>query len=392
MSKVVVKKVKQGSAEDNKEIADMFNQMLGASEFVNIKVCYPKFKQIIHHADHIAKLAETIITTNLLNVYSGQNAKQELADFISSLNSAIAEFSIDLSDEQINSPSKEVNELFTAKYNDFKKSQTARNIISICNKLVPHKSDFEQNNINFLLNMPGDLIPYPGTSLDFRQLAVNVYSREDIRDRISQLIFEILAATYKQSLGFYKVITSPDIDVGEFSRVILKNIGNLKKQIPRCDAAFKKIENSIELLQNNFGNYYKDFLQTKNQTIILEEFIIDVSKSTQSTGEETRQFMTIVNHYKKLAKDHINDPKLKMVFDKISEQFDNLAGGNDENIKAAEQQERGGNETKDKPNQKESAAAVPDKYQEEREKNKDKSVDELAREIENMGGRKKKNK
>ena len=81
---------------------------------------------------------------------------------------------------------------------------------------------------------------------------------------------------FNTTYDIYQIITSPDIDISEFSDIIVDSIKQARKMIPRANKAFKKIEESVELLKDNFQNYYKDFITTKNPTIIIENFILDV--------------------------------------------------------------------------------------------------------------------
>ena len=40
---------------------------------------------------------------------------------------------------------------------------------------------------------------------------------------------------------------------------ILDNLDNFRKEIPRCDRAFDKIEEALRTLENNFNNYYDNY-------------------------------------------------------------------------------------------------------------------------------------
>ena len=119
----------------------------------------------------------------------------------------------------------------------------------------------------------------------------------------------------------YDTITSPDVDVKKFSKVIISSIAKVKKRIPRCEKAFEKIEQSVGLLEGNFDGYYKDFVQSKNPSTIIESFVIDVSQSGGSDPQTTRQFRKIINYYRKATQGKIKDPKMKKIFDMLSANF-----------------------------------------------------------------------
>ena len=131
---------------------------------------------------------------------------------------------------------------------------------------------------------------------------------------------------YKTSYEIYEIITSPDIDISKFSDIIIQSIQQAKKMIPRANRAFRKIEESVALLKNNFQNYYKDFISTKNPTIILENFILDCSKEN---GEDVdlelaRQFKRIVMFYQKKSQGKIKDPRINQLFEMLNKNFDML--------------------------------------------------------------------
>jgi hypothetical protein len=81
------------------------------------------------------------------------------------------------------------------------------------------------------------------------------------------------------------------------------------------------------LLKENFGDYYRDFISTKDSTIMMQNFIIDVSKKTDSDPQVTRQFRQIISYYRELAQQQIQNPKVKMLFDKVNESFQQLERG-----------------------------------------------------------------
>ncbi len=131
---------------------------------------------------------------------------------------------------------------------------------------------------------------------------------------------------FKTTYDIYEIVTSPDIDISKFSDIIIQSIQQAKKMIPRANRAFRKIEDSVELLKNNFQGYYKDFISTKNPTIILENFILDCSKENGDDVdiELARQFKKIVMFYQKKSQGKIKDPRVNQLFDMLNKNFDML--------------------------------------------------------------------
>src|SRR5690606_16079398 len=115
-----------------------------------------------------------------------------------------------------------------------------------------------------------------------------------------QYLMVVLHKLYAIGHDVYEAVSAPDVNVNDFVEVIMGSIGDVQKHIPRCDAAFKKIIESVDLLKGNFGDYYKDFTASGNPTIIMENFVVDVSKNTKSSPAVTAQFRRIIAHYRKL--------------------------------------------------------------------------------------------
>jgi len=97
----------------------------------------------------------------------------------------------------------------------------------------------------------------------------------------------------------------------------------VRKQIPRCDDAFNKIESSIGLLKGNFDRYYKDFVQSGNPGVIIEQFVGDVAKSAEADRKITRQFRQIITFYRKKIQsvNPKDNPQIPKIFGMIEEDF-----------------------------------------------------------------------
>jgi len=163
--------------------------------------------------------------------------------------------------------------------------------------------------------------PLPDLSrVNFKQMYVD--DRLDPGDR--EFILVVLHKMYVISHDVYEAVSAPDIDVDEFVEVIMSSIGEVKKQIPRCDGAFQKIIESVDLLKGNFSGYYKDYVASSNPTIIMENFVIDVSKNTQASPTVTAQFRRIISHYRKLASQQATNPKLQSLFAQVDANFAEL--------------------------------------------------------------------
>ena len=135
----------------------------------------------------------------------------------------------------------------------------------------------------------------------------------------------ILLKVYSFTIEIYNVVRTPDIDVDQFIEIITSSITEIQKrpELNRCSKAFNKIKESVLLLKTNFNDYYRDFVETQDNTIIMQNFILDVSKNTKADLELTRQFRKIISYYREQAQKSggQNNEKINMIFDKISETF-----------------------------------------------------------------------
>jgi Ca2+-binding EF-hand superfamily protein len=161
--------------------------------------------------------------------------------------------------------------------------------------------------------------------MNFKHLIVSFADDE----KLTQYVLIWLRLIYLKCSDCYQVATSPDIDVEKFSEVLVNSIKDIRKHIPRCDKAFDKIEESVKLLQNNFDGYYKDFIQSQNPGIIIENFVLDVAQDSNSDAQTTLQFRKIISFYKEhMKKSNVKDPKIQKLFEMLGQNLDVLESKN----------------------------------------------------------------
>mgnify|MGYP000468662943 CR=1 FL=1 len=211
-------------------------------------------------------------------------------------------------------------------YLQLKEHKVIKDCIHICKNLIIYKKYIENNDNlsdNFIKSSKThELVIFPFCNFDIKF----IYTIVKIDDSIKKYLLIFMNMLFNTSYDIYQIITSPDIDISNFSDIIVDSIKQAKKMIPRANKAFRKIEESVELLKDNFQNYYKDFITTKNPTIIIENFILDVSK--ENTGELdldlARQFKKIVMFYQKKSQGKIKDPRINQLFEMLNKNFDML--------------------------------------------------------------------
>lgn len=362
------------STIQNKDVLEMFQGVLGSGEGaeLNIEIVYPKYRKIVEHCDRFMRLLEALRDSAVMGNFVAEN--EHLANYVGTLREeAAALFSapdfaalhppkaIDQMADKLaeySAVTREEYEAFAAAYGEIKEANLVNTIIVTCKNLVDHKKSLEDpKNLKdrFLTRSAGlSFNPLPDLpAMNFKQVYIS--DRLSAPDR--QFVLMVLHKLYVISHDVYDAMSSPDIDVDEFVQVIMASLGDVKKHIPRCDEAFDKIADSVKLLKGNFGGYYKDFVASNNPTIIMENFVLDVSKSTNSSPRVTAQFRKIISHYRKLASQQAHNPKLRTLFQQVDKNFQEL----EKSSRAADDNEEESSESEaegDLPSAAEDAAAV----------------------------------
>ena len=314
--RVRTKKISRVSSDDTNILNDMFAQMTGA-ENADPDVIIPKYVNL----------------NKLINKYVKMyKAMLNFTEFIKSFNEYIDEFSKisifienleKLYDNTISteSLSKMSAQDINDRYKKIKSENEIQSIIVTSGNLGKYKryiEDKEKLSDDFIKREPGlSMTPLKFTGLDLKLL----WCSDKLTKMAKNYLLGILSNTYLIGHEIYTIITSPDIDIKKFSKILIDNIDNMKKQIPRCDKAFDIIANSVTLLENKFDTYYKTSVEASNPSIIIESFIVDVSVSQKTNATITMQFKKIIMFMKKQTANN-KDPRVAKLFSILNNQFD----------------------------------------------------------------------
>jgi hypothetical protein len=350
------------------ELINMFNQMVGASD-PDPEIVLPKYECIMKNLEETVLILEAFVKSPFAMAFQLDfnkgfldcreflaRSRKELEELVLKENDKI------LTAEDLNelnqNPQKMTQALANMNlrfkvtglkdvYIRLKDSQiikeiiiTTRNLKNILSmekqRSLSQVHDLEQRaslSSNFILKADGDFIVLLSfSSLDFKQIYLHTLMTEEY----SNYILFVLFLLYKKFLIIVKELVSPDIDVNKFSEILIDNIEEIRKHIPRCDKAFNKIRQSVDLLKTNFGEYYKDFISSQNPGIIIEHFVLDVSASSTEDPVTTRQFRDIIKFYRDHMQNRIKDPKINKIFQMVSQNLDILE---DKEKKTAEKTE-----------------------------------------------------
>ena len=331
------------STLENKDVLDMFHGVIG-TDGASISITHPKYLEIETQVIRFIKILEALYIWPILVLFP--DFKDNLDFYNFSLHKQLAESFIapDLEPflkEDLNIEKDALEKLmasfrdyskippfeanrFSEIYTEIKKCNIVNTIIITCKNLIPYKKsleDIKELKDKFLTKSGGiNFAALNGVVFNFK----HIYIDDRLTAENREFLLTILHKLYIIGYDTYNILSSPDIDVGEFVTVIMSSIQDVKKHIPRCDQAFNKIAESVDLLKGNFGGYYKDYVSSNNPTIIMENFVLDVSKNTKASPTLTSQFRKIISHYRKMASQQANNPKLKTLFQQVDKNFQEL--------------------------------------------------------------------
>jgi hypothetical protein len=322
MSKIKVKELKKTLGDVN--ISSLFEEMVGAKD-ADKQIILPKFIIIRNAIRQVYRVLMQLATfgplkTDFPEIASSLLEIEKYADCIKESTC----ISVDIDDQEelyVDLSKEDMNIL----YKKLKENPYVKKLIVLCGELDRYKNNFnDQANLkeNFVNQEPGlSFCIFSFSTLDLKLLWCN----SKMKSLIKKYIVTILNNLYKSTHLIYKTITSPDIDIDQFTEILLESITQLKKQpaLSRCNRAFKRIEQSVELLKNNFDSYYRESVASENPDSLITSFISDVS--TQGGGDLalTREFRTIIAYMSKVSQSNgkNKDPEVKKIFAMLNKNF-----------------------------------------------------------------------
>lgn len=353
MSKVITRKIERKSDIDISELNTLYNQMIGIDKGdpIIIKEKYIKLNEHINFylklLDKFSKNEKNFLIQAFPEITTGMNEinkyVQDFRLFFNPLcnNDEIVNDDPILESDDLHTQimkqmkyEEKINAVITEKYKKIKESAEVKGIIifgGILNKYKKYIGNVNELNYSFIRNYIGpEFLIFPFSSLNIKL----IYNSEDMSPnkilsvestsyKINNYILLMLHKIYDKTTEIYKIISSPDIDAKKFGKILIQALTEIKQKIPRCNEAFKIIENSIGLFENNFGSYYKDFVMSKNPNVIIESFIVDIAESNTNNPNVKRQFAEIMKFFQKalLQNGNKKDPMVEKLFEKLQNNF-----------------------------------------------------------------------
>jgi len=323
------------SGLDQEELMHMFQQLTGDPSKLDPEIVQDKYDRLKHAIQRCNKLMRKFkeaildrLTTKIGQDPLFDSQVRNLVDYLDRADAYI--------DEQVDSSN------LIPIYQVLKESFVIEEYLKVCKALRAGEDCIkDRTNLSdtFIKRAVGDdLVIFEFCKINFKHLfshilSENIPDKKELSDAKTYILltFNML---YITTQDIYNIVSSPDVDIDKLSELIVQAIGAAKKQIPRCDKAFRLIENSVDLLKNGMSGYYKDFVASGNPTVIFENFINDLSGDLHIDTQTMGQFKRIIFHFRKRAESMPQaNAKLNGVFgtlDKIMSMMDEKPSKHDQ--------------------------------------------------------------
>jgi hypothetical protein len=149
--------------------------------------------------------------------------------------------------------------------------------------------------INSLTDMKIELFSF--STLDAKMIYNSKVVDPEEKELFDHYCFAIYTKLAKYAKDILDIIVQPNINIGMFSGLVIANLATFRKEIPRCDQAFDKIEQTLTTLEKNFPRYYKEYIRFRDPTLILENFLKDICAETDNDPKLIFQLKKIINYF-----------------------------------------------------------------------------------------------
>lgn len=322
MSKVKIKQIKK--AVGDVDLSGMFEEMMGIKD-AETEIIIPKFVSVRNTVRHICRVLKQFSTFAILRndfpeISAGLDDVKKFVD--ETVETTYLKHDHDEKETQYANVGKEdINNL----YRKLKENMCVKRLVILCSVLDKYKINFNDPaklRENFVNQEPGlSFKVFDFSCLDLKILWAN----PKLNTIVKRYILSVLASLYKHTLALYNTITSPDVDIEKFTKLLLSSIGELRKQpeLHRCKLAFERIEKSVELLKGNFSNYYRESIKSRNPDSLVTSFISDVANQGGANARLTREFRQIIQYMHKISQKsgRSKDPQVQKIFAMLNSNF-----------------------------------------------------------------------
>lgn len=310
---------------DQGQLLEMFQQLTGDPSKLDPDIIKEKYERLKNDITRCNKLLLKFKQAILDRLHTKINVDPFFTHEVKELEAFVTRV------EQYMDVDVESNNNLVHIYQALKDSFVVEEYLKICKSLSAGEDNIKDRcnlSDNFIRRaVCEELYIFDFAKINFKHLFSHILEENfpdpDEFTGCKQYILVMFNMLYITTQDIYSIVTSPDVDVDKLSDLIIKAITTAKKQIPRCDKAFRLIENSVDLLKNGMNTYYKDFVASGNPAIIFENFINDISEDLNIDTQTLGQFKRIIFHFRKKANSMPKkDPKIDGVFSTLDKIMD----------------------------------------------------------------------
>ena len=307
--------VSSGSDIDQTELLEMFQQLTGDPSKLDPEIVKDKYQRLKNNIQRCNKLVLKFKEAILDRLHTKKGVDPFFDHEVKNIESFVKQVEeyLDVGD----------NDNIVHIYQALKDSFAVEEYLKVCKALRRGEDCIKDRcslSDKFIKRSVGEeFFVFDFAKINFKHLFSHIleenFPEEDELSGCKQYILVMCNMLYITTQDIYAIVTSPDVDIDKLSELIIKAITAAKKQIPRCDKAFRLIENSVDMLKNGMSMYYKDFVASGNPAIIFENFINDISNDLHIDTTTLAQFKKIIFHFRKQANSMPKkNPKLEGVF------------------------------------------------------------------------------
>jgi len=311
MSRVKVIK-KTNKSEDAKELSDLFNQLSDSADS-DPEILVPMTTKLIN------AVYQSLLVLKIINEFglivsefpALELSNEMLTKFLKKSEEETKIKSKSTEEKMAGLDSKEINTIFRK----LRDSETVKKLTVTGGILQKFKKEIEADDSSFIKSEL-EFKPFPS----YFPIDVALLWKMEETPKLKQIknvLFLSIKKMMISTFDVYDISTSPTVNVEKFSDLLVEQLTQLKKEIPRCDKAFDAIKNSSRMLKKNFKSYYRMGLEAGNRNLVAEFFISDLLKGPGAKSPVIKfQLTKIGNYLREKAKKYSDvNPQIKKTMD-----------------------------------------------------------------------------
>ncbi len=301
----------------NLDIDALKSKILGETPG-DVDVVGDKCIGLIRELNTIASILEQFTTKTIGQYFSSQREFSRGFEDITTIIKKIRKVTTTLETEYKTRP----DDVASIYFNN-KKNEGVAIAINIYKRLVRYSEYLENKNnpqVGFVyqeqdVNLIVD-------TLDFNEL----FTHDNFTQTMERIVGLILSILYNSSRSVFEYIFTPDFDYAVIVEIANEAIERLHTipELNRCTHAFGIMKKCARIFEAKFVEYYRDYLESGDNTIIFQNFAIDMQQDIKATPRIVMQLKQIMNYYKRQLSGN-EPPEIIHIFSFLEDNFVQLS-------------------------------------------------------------------